>query len=93
MGIGRELKLTKGTRGDCRTCEYAPIRFETDSLCNRICGKKNDCETPAPMVTLRGIWNSKRKCDITEATMKYLMVGKQIPIEWIEEYNELSKED
>jgi hypothetical protein len=37
------------------------------------------------------IWDSKRKEELSEAINRFTSAGSQIPIEWIEEYNELNK--
>ena len=36
-------------------------------------------------------WDSERIADITNAISRYLQAEKEIPIEWIEEYNNLVK--
>lgn len=38
----------------------------------------------------RSYWDGRRQHDITDAIKRYLQVGKKIPEEWIEEYNELT---
>ena len=37
------------------------------------------------------LWDSERLSDITNAINRYLTAEKEIPIEWIEEYNKLVK--
>lgn len=37
----------------------------------------------------RSIWEDERICAIGRAIKGYFNEGKKIPIEWIEEYNEL----
>jgi hypothetical protein len=39
----------------------------------------------------RLIWDLRRLKDIKEAMDRYYTVGKEIPIAWIEEYNELRR--
>lgn len=39
----------------------------------------------------RKFWNEKRRIEIEEAAFRYIESGKPVPIEWIEEYNELVK--
>lgn len=41
----------------------------------------------------RNFWNRKRQEELAAAMQRYLEVGKSIPREWIDEYNELSDEE
>lgn len=35
------------------------------------------------------IWDAKRKMKIKEAIIRYVEANQPIPVEWVEEYNEL----
>jgi hypothetical protein len=37
------------------------------------------------------VWEAKRIGEIAEAIGRYIEAGKDIPMEWIEEYNELTR--
>lgn len=37
------------------------------------------------------IWQDKRRSEIIQAICRYLNVNLPVPVEWIEEYNELTK--
>lgn len=39
----------------------------------------------------RHLWEEKRMIHIAEAIKRYAEVGKAIPQEWVDEYNELAK--
>ena len=38
----------------------------------------------------RKMWNSQRQKDLSDAMVRYLEAGMKIPVEWVEEYNEIS---
>ena len=46
-------------------------------------------EKPPLGLMPRHMWNKKRRDELSEAMLRYMEVGKSIPQEWIDEYNEL----
>ena len=44
-------------------------------------------------IMTKGKWDYKRKIDLADAIHRYLNAEKDIPKEWVDEYNELCKED
>ena len=64
-------------------CELTPndIRF--------LNGLKEIEKKPPLGVMPKYIWDKKRLSELCEAVSRYWEVGEPIPIEWIEEYNEL----
>lgn len=49
-------------------------------------------ETKPPLgLTPKSVWDTHRLIEIKEAIKRYIEVNKPIPIEWIEEYNELQR--
>lgn len=38
----------------------------------------------------RDIWDRKRQEELADAMLRYLEAGMKVPLEWIEEYNEIS---
>lgn len=53
------------------------------------CEDKSNIKPPLGIMP-RSYWDGRRQHDITDAIKRYLQVGKKIPEEWIEEYNELT---
>lgn len=54
---------------------------------------KQETEQKPPLGLMpRKLWNEQRYNDICSAMSRYNDCGKQIPNEWIEEYNELTKQ-
>lgn len=45
---------------------------------------------PALGVMTRELWNRQRQKDLEDAMARYLEAGMKIPVEWIEEYNEIN---
>lgn len=50
-------------------------------------------EKPPLGVMPKDMWDYKRKTKLIEAMCRYLNAEKDIPKEWVDEYNELCKED
>lgn len=53
------------------------------------CEDKSNIKPPLGIMP-RSYWDGRRQHDITDAIKRYLQVGKKIPEEWIDEYNELT---
>lgn len=53
----------------------------------------HETEKPPLGVMPRDIWNRKRQTELAETMRRYLEADKHISKEWIDEYNELCKED
>lgn len=52
---------------------------------------ENKLEKKPPLgIMPRSYWDGRRQHDITDAIKRYLQVGKKIPEEWIEAYNNLT---
>lgn len=47
-------------------------------------------DKPPIGVMSREMWNRQRQTDLANAMTRYLEAGMKIPVEWIEEYNEIS---
>lgn len=52
-------------------------------------GSEEIPEEPPLGLMPRHMWNKKRRDELSEAMLRYMEVGKSIPQEWIDEYNEL----
>jgi hypothetical protein len=50
---------------------------------------KKDYPKPPLGLMPKKHWISRRISDINSAINRYMECGKEVPIEWIEEYNEL----
>ena len=44
-------------------------------------------------VMSREMWNRQRRKDLADAMARYLEAGMKIPVEWIEEYNEINDKE
>lgn len=55
---------------------------------------RNICyeDKPPLGLTPKNIWKAHRKLEIIDAMKRYIVNGKNVPIEWIEELNELMEE-
>lgn len=75
---------------DTRNCEgcFNYIREHCNGV-NDKCKTRKVAIKPPLGLTPKYIWNSQRLQDISEAIARYTNVGKEIPAEWLEEYNKL----
>lgn len=60
-------------------------------LCGRCKGKAQEKERPPLGVYPRFLHDEKRMEHIAEAIERFTAVGKAVPLEWIEEYDELAE--
>jgi hypothetical protein len=80
------------------------VNYNTNNMlscggCNeRSCVVKNcfhpvfKADSIAPLgIQPKSVWNRQRSIDLKMAVNRYFEADKPIPIEWIEEYNELNK--
>ncbi|MEG0371235.1 MAG: hypothetical protein RR645_02970 [Clostridium sp.] len=63
-----------------------------------ICKDKNNCveyvnadvkEKPPLGIMPKEFWDLHRRDDLKDAINRHLNVGKEVPIEWVDEYNSL----
>jgi hypothetical protein len=91
-GCGKKIKLKNVSSGqvvDCDVCGTA-VQF-LNTGCGRI-GFIRIGTVKSPLgLKPKYIADEERKKDIISATQRYLEAGKKIPIEWIEEYNEIAE--
>lgn len=84
--------------------EKQDIRFYLSRVYNRVCYLRNQAESfagksfefgskgkPPLGIKPKPIHDQERSNDLVEAIERYLSAGKQIPLEWIEEFNEFFK--
>ena len=50
---------------------------------------RNNSEPPVGVMP-RNIWEEKRRLELYNAIARYLIDGYSIPVEWVEEYNEIN---
>jgi len=62
----------------CDTCKN-----DLEELSRKVKGK------PPLGLEPKEVWNYKRMCEIIKAMDRYIQNVRKIPIEWVEEYNEL----
>jgi hypothetical protein len=69
-----------------------PLEFKTPNI---ILSKKNDetsKERPPIGIMPKKIWNLQRMNNLKDAIKRYCEASREVPIEWIEEYNSLVEE-
>ena len=67
-------------------------RFQRDTHCICCGGRLSDIKPPLGLRPRR-VADHARYIEICEAISRYYNAGEQIPVEWIEEYNELAKKE
>lgn len=60
-------------------------------LCEIEEDKTPKCEKPPLGIMPKYIWDKKREKELSQAMIRYISYGKEIPAEWVEEYNELAE--
>ena len=73
---------------NCEDCKFISLRGNIDSKCRELC--YDPARKPPLGLTPKYMWRLQRLQNIAEAIERYTDVNKEIPIEWIEEYNELA---
>jgi len=68
-----------------RVCSTNCKHINSDYMCE----KCTYTEKPPIGVMPKHIWDAKRKQDLLEAVMRYMDKNKPVPVEWIQEFNEL----
>ena len=50
-----------------------------------------ECKKPPMGIMPRWLWDEKRQEELTAAMCRFFEVGRPVPAEWVDEYNELSE--
>ena len=87
--VSRLISMGKLSLNDWR---YLAGLDELDELDG--CEEHGDLYTAKPKPPLgvmsKDLWNRQRQKDLADAMVRYLEAGMKTPLEWIEEYNEIS---